>query len=138
MKIISFKEFVQACDPKREVTMGELKQLEKYLDSVWKSLGIDVEFTRHFFDRINDPRNKQQITICEIQKLFIDTYKKYGRNIKSLKGAEAVISDMQTDVNVPFALKYNSRTRDLELVSKTVMRKKNFVPNSANEKQLKV
>ena len=38
--------------------------------------------------------------------------------------AEAVIKDMKTDINVPFVL--NLRRGELELVAKTVMRKKNF------------
>ena len=28
--------------------------VEKYLDKVWAKVGIDVEFTRHFMDRVND------------------------------------------------------------------------------------
>ena len=35
-----------------------------------------------------------------------------------------VINDMRTDVNMPFAL--NPKGGELELVAKTIMRKKNF------------
>ena len=48
--------------------------------------------------------------------------------------AEAVIHDMKTDVNMPFVLKYDSKNKELDLVAKTVMRKKNFAtPNKKLE-----
>ena len=40
--------------------------------------------------------------------------------------AEAVLKDLATDVNIPFALDWNKGSGMLELVAKTVMRKKNF------------
>ena len=40
--------------------------------------------------------------------------------------AEAVLKDMQTDINMPFVLKYDKRNQEFELVAKTVMRKKGF------------
>jgi hypothetical protein len=43
------------------VTKTELDQIEKYADRLYKAVGVDVEFTRHFLDRINDIRNKKQI-----------------------------------------------------------------------------
>ena len=136
----SFKEFYQqGCDPNRPVTKTELDKLEKYLDSVWKNLGIDVSFTRHFIDRVNDTRNGQQITVCELQKTFLATFKKYGKEFtKVQKEVEAVLTDINSNINIPFVLKVNRRTRDIELVSKTVMRKKNFRPNRDGEVHIKV
>ena len=40
--------------------------------------------------------------------------------------AEAVLQDMRTDLNTPFVIEYDSRNRELDLVIKTIMRKKNF------------
>lgn len=45
--------------------------------------------------------------------------------------AEAVLQDMRTDINTPFIIEYDRRTGELDLVLKTIMRKKNFT--SANE-----
>ena len=47
------------------VSQGELNQVEKYLDKIWGSVGIDVEFTRHFMDRVNDARNGKPINPTE-------------------------------------------------------------------------
>ena len=111
-----------------DVTRSDLDKVETYADKLFKSVGIDVEFTRHFLDRVNDIRNKKDITIQELASLFKKTYEKYGKKIASLgDNAEAVINDMKTDINMPFVLDLNRKTREIELIAKTVMRKKNFM-----------
>jgi hypothetical protein len=110
-----------------QVTQPMLNKLESYLDQLFGSLGIDVEFTRHFLDRVNDERNKKQITLKELAILFKDTYTKYGKKIAQMgPDSEAVIKDMRSDVNLPFALNWDNTNQELDLVAKTVMRKKNF------------
>lgn len=113
------------------VTPDLLKKLEMYLDKLFATLRIDIEFTRHFLDRVNDERNVRQITIQELAKLFRDAYSKYGKKIAQMgPDAQAVIKDMATDINVPFVLNWDPRRQELDLVAKTVMRKKNFqTPN---------
>ena len=109
----------------KQLKKSDLDQVEKYADRIFASLGIDVEFTRHFLDRVNDKRNVKQITPSELTRLFKQSYKKYGKKIAQLgPDAEAVINDMKTDINMPFVL--NLKGGELELVAKTVMRKKNF------------
>jgi len=44
--------------------------------------------------------------------------------------AQAVLRDMTNDVNVPFVLAFNQRKKEIELVAKTVMRKKNFATSN--------
>ena len=110
---------------REEIKKSDLDQIEKYADRIFASLNIDVEFTRHFLDRVNDKRNVKQITSAELTRLFKQSYKKYGKKIAQLgPDAEAVISDMKTNINMPFVL--NLKGQELELVAKTVMRKKDF------------
>jgi hypothetical protein len=111
------------------ITKSDLDQIEKYADKLFAKVGINVEFTRHFLDRVNDERNKKQITSAELTRLFKQTFAKHGKKIPSMgPDAEAVIKDMKTDINMPFVL--NFRNGELELVAKTIMRKKNFrTPN---------
>ena len=113
----------------KEVKKSDIDQLEKYADRLFGSVGIDVEFTKHFLDRVNDARNKVQITTSELIRLFRQSYKKFGKTISKLgPDAQAVITDMKTDINMPFVL--NLKGGKLELVAKTVMRKKDFkTPN---------
>tara|TARA_B110000495_G_C22931346_1_gene544451 strand:- start:705 stop:1199 length:495 start_codon:yes stop_codon:yes gene_type:complete len=110
-----------------EITQLMLDTLERHLDKMFSSVGIDVEFTRHFLDRVNDNRNQTQITLKELAILFKDAYNKYGKQIAQMgPDAEAVIKDMRSDVNLPFVLNWDSSNQELDLVAKTVMRKKDF------------
>lgn len=107
------------------VTQAQLDALEKVLDQVFAKVGIDVEFTRHFIDRVNDARNVTPITIKELAMLFKKEFVKYGKPIAQLgPDAQAVMKDLESDINIPFALNWNGE--ELELVAKTVMRKKDF------------
>ena len=114
-----------------EVTQADLRSIEQYADKLFKAIGIDVGFTRHFLDRVNDERNRKQITTDELTALFKKTYEKHGKKIPKLgPDAEAVINDMQSDINMPFVLKWDRDSEELDLVAKTVMRKKNFMTSN--------
>ena len=109
------------------VTQGDLQKLEDYADRLFSRVGIDVAFTRHFLDRVNDERNQKQITVGELIRIFKQEYKYYGKKIAQLgPDAEAVMKDMKTDVNIPFALQWDNKNNELDLIAKTVMRKKDF------------
>ena len=120
-----FKEYIS-----EEITKNDLNQIEKYADKLFAAVGIDIEFTRHFLDRVNDVRNKKLINSAELIRLFRLTYKKYGKKIAKMKSdAEAVITDMKTDVNMPFVINVDKKGM-IDLVAKTVMRKKDFKPRN--------
>ena len=120
---------LNAASGEGHLTKSDLDNVEKYADRLYKSVGIDVEFTRHFLDRVNDARNKKQITVAELIRMFKQSYKKHGKKIAQLgPDAEAVLNDMQTDVNMPFVLKWDGK--ELALVAKTVMRKKSFATSN--------
>ena len=117
----------------KKITQSDLNQVEKYADKLFAALGIDVEFTKHFMDRVNDARNIKQITTSELVRLFKQSYKKYGKKIAKMSDdANAVIHDMKTDINMPFVLNY--KKGEIELVAKTVMRKKNFTSPASSPK----
>jgi len=122
------------------ITDKDLQQLETYADRLFASLGIDVEFSKHFKDRINDPRNTKPITMAELTRLFKQIYKQHGKPIAQLgPDAEAVMQDMKTDVNIPFVLVYDRANKELDLIAKTVMRKQNFAtPNPVFQVETKV
>ena len=118
------------------MTKLQLKQVENYADKLFAKLKIDVEFTRHFFDRVNDARNGKQITPQELAKLFKKSFEKYGKKLSKLNpGAEAVLKDMASDINMPFVIKWDGANKEMDLVAKTVMRKRKF---STKDKQYRV
>ncbi len=108
-----------------DVSQSQLDQVEKYLDKVWAKVGIDVEFTRHFMDRVNDARNGKPISPAELIRIYREIYKKFGKPISKLSnGVNILLKDMSTDINVPVVLRWNGK--ELEMIAKTIMRKKNF------------
>jgi predicted kinase len=109
----------------------QLSSLEAVLDKAFAKLGIDVEFTKHFLDRVNDARNKTQITAKELALLYKKEYIKYGKPLAKLPdGDQGVMKDLESDINIPFVINVNRSTKEVELVAKTIMRKKNFTtPN---------
>lgn len=111
----------------KQITQSDLDALETFADRIFGKVGIDVEFTRHFLDRVNDERNGKQITASELTRLFKQEYKRWGQPIAQMgPDAEAVMKDLQTDINMPFALRWDRDNNELDLIVKTVMRKKDF------------
>jgi len=114
-----FKEFLD-----EKVTQTQINDLEKFADRILAKYDIDVEFTRHFVDRVNDDRNNPDITIAELQKLFKKIQKHKGEALKDAEGTEVVLKDLQSDLNIPVVVKF--KNGEFEVTNKTIMRKKNF------------
>lgn len=111
-----------------DVDFYQLSQIESFVEALWDKLNIDVKFTRHFLDRLNDPRNGKPITSAELIRLFKKEYERNGKDIAQLGDVEAVMKDLLTNINLPFVMKDTPDGK--ELVAKTIMRKPNFkTPN---------
>ncbi|HEY6438348.1 MAG TPA: hypothetical protein VIY47_17310 [Ignavibacteriaceae bacterium] len=107
-----------------DIDQGDLNQIESFVDRLWSKLGIDVEFTRHFIERLNDERNGKPISSAELIRLFKREYETYGKAIRKLDDRdEAVLKDLTTQLNLPFVIKGDENKT---LVAKTIMRKSNF------------
>ena len=113
-----------------DVTQKQLNDLEKFADRLLDKFGIDIEFTRHFADRMNDDRNKPAISIAELQRVFKKIAKNKAKNIRQNPDIEAVLKDIQADLNLPIVINYDSEKDEYEVVNKTIMRKKNFGTSS--------
>jgi hypothetical protein len=111
-----------------DVSQRQIDDLEKFGDRLLKKFDIDIEFTRHFADRMNDKRNDPEIKVAEIQRLFKKIAKNKGKDIKKHGDAEAVLKDMQSDLNLPVVV--NFKDGEFEVVNKTIMRKKGFKTTS--------
>jgi hypothetical protein len=109
-----------------EITPIQLKSFEKMIDELFKKFGIDFEFTKHFADRMNDPRNTPNITIKELAELVKKIYAKKGNPLKDKIGSEIVIKDTQSDINIPVKVEYDRKNDEIDIVAKTIMRKPDF------------
>lgn len=120
---------------KEYVSRSDLQSVENYADSIFSDVGIDVAFTKHFLDRVNDPRNIRDITPEELKALYAKAREKYGNTLSKLPpGSERVVNDTQTDINVPVAIGWDGKSPDKDMVAKTVMRKKNFKTSETSPK----
>jgi hypothetical protein len=124
--MLSFKQHLS----EQNVSMKQMKDFEMVVDKLFKKFDMDFNFTRHFADRMGDERNSPEISLKELAELIKKIYAKQGKSIKGVAGAEAVIKDMQKDLNIPVAVTYDQKNDEFDVVMKTIMRKKNFkTPN---------
>ena len=137
----SFKEFLSegsaldivpnADDSDGFITKNELRAIETLVDALFKQVGMDISFTKHFYDRVNDARNGKPITTVELMSLFRKSYAKYGKELAKLSpDIEGVLKDVNSSINVPFVLNWDNRNQELDLVAKTVMRKRDFMSDT--------
>ena len=113
---------------KEDVTQREINDLEKFADRILKKYGVDIEFTRHFVDRMNDTRNSPAIKVSELQKFFKKIQRNKATNIINNPDTEAVLKDMSTNLNLPVVIK--KKGNEFEVTNKTIMRKPNFSTTS--------
>ena len=102
-----------------EMSKSNLDKIEKYAE---KQLSPeDIEFTRHFFDRLNDPRNGKEISDAELVGFFkrLSRFKKKFKEFLE-KYQQIVVKDKRSDINIPFVKRAN------QIIAKTIMRKKDF------------
>ena len=108
------------------IGLDQIKKFESVVDKLFAKYDIDFNFTRHFGDRMDDSRNSPSITLKELAEFIKKMYKRQGKSIKSVAGAEAVLKDIQSDLNIPVAVTYDRNNDEFDVVLKTIMRKKNF------------
>lgn len=110
-----------------KLTVADMRVLGAYVDKFFNTLDINVQFTNHFLDQANASRNKPEINIDELRRLFNKAFKQYGKQISELPdGTQAVIRDTVTNVNIPFVFEWNPKKGDFDLVPKSIMRKRGF------------
>jgi hypothetical protein len=109
----------------------QIKSLEKFADNLLDKFGIDIEFTKHFGERMGDTRNEPCIKIAELQQLFKKIEKDKAKKIKGTGDQDqAVLVDLQKDLNLPFVVEIDDND-EFVVRFKTIMRKKDFkTPNT--------
>jgi len=120
-----------------KVSQSQIDSLERFADKLLAKYDIDIEFTKHFVDRVNDARNDPEIKIAELQKFFKKVHKAKGNKIKSVGDMQAVLKDVERDLNIPAVL--TDKGENFEVRFKTIMRKKDFkTPNKVIQYEQKV
>ncbi len=126
----AFESLMEAEEANVEITASKMKDFEKFVDRMFEKFKIDFEFTKHFGERMNDERNSPKIKLKELADLIKKIYAKSGNPLKGKPGVEMVVKDIQSDLNMPVVVKYDEKNDEIDIVAKTIMRKKNFsTPN---------
>ena len=115
------------------LTTKHMKAFEKFVDRMFEKFGVDFEFTKHFRERMSDGRNDPCIDMKELANIIQKIYKKKTDGKSPLSkhvDSEVVLKDLQSDLNMPIAVKYDRKNDEIKVTAKTIMRKKNFrTPN---------
>lgn len=96
----------------------EIQSLETQLDNLMRPVGLDVEFSRHFIERILGRERK--VTADEVIQAFAKLKSKYKKRLISAKKKpqyEAILKDFSSDLNIVFGI------RGGELTNITIKRK---------------
>lgn len=108
------------------VSFKQLKAFERYVDKMFEKYDIDFRITKHFADRFSDSRNNPCITPKELASFMMKIYKMKGARLKKKADLEAVLKDLETDLNIPVKVNFDVKSGEFEVVTQTIMRKKNF------------
>jgi GNAT superfamily N-acetyltransferase len=107
-------------DTLNEIPMGDLRQIDTFADKQLNPMDI-VLTGKHFFDRLNDPRNGKEISNAELIGFFKRLGKKKKEFIEFLNQYDQIVAkDNRTNINIPFMKQAN------KAIAKTIMRKDNF------------
>lgn len=136
-RIVGFVKNMPSSDKKDEegITQKDLNTLENELDKLFQPLEIDISpFGKHFRERINDERNKKEggmISIEELKLAFEKLFQQRKNDLKNLRiDDQKVLVDAFSKLNIPLMIKFDDKEKEISLVPKTIMRKKNFqTPN---------
>ena len=105
------------------IKRADLDKVEKFADK--KLNPLDIDFTKHFFDRAIDPRNVKPISKAELISFFKRLAKYKDKFVDFLrKYTQFVVKDRRYQLNIPFVRKTN------RLVAKTIMRKPDFLTSN--------
>jgi hypothetical protein len=120
---LGLKEYIEKKKLSEKLNQSNLDNVERYADRELDP--ADIEFSNHFFDRVNDTRNGKEISEPELTGFF----KRLGRHKKQFidfleKYNQIVVKDDRSNINIPFVKMAN------KVIAKTVMRKGDFQTSS--------
>ena len=120
--------FSQCSIMNEKVSHNQLANLEKYLDKLFNSeIGVGVDFSRHFMERVNDERTKNKhgsdIKISEIRDVFRKTVNDYKQQLAKLPPKfDAHLVSVSKQLDIPFVIK-KDKNGDLDIVAKTIIKR---------------
>ena len=96
----------------------EVRELDRQLDSLMYPVGLDVQFTNHFIERLLG--RERRVTVEEIVATFEKLKRRYKKRLlaaKKMGKYDAVLKDLSNDLNIAFTIEGK------DLVNLTIKRK---------------
>lgn len=96
----------------------EVRELDRQLDSLMYPVGLDVQFTNHFIERLLG--RERRVTVEEIVVTFEKLKRRYKKRLlaaKKMGKYDAVLKDLSNDLNIAFTIEGK------DLVNLTIKRK---------------
>ena len=136
-----------------EMSAKDLNHAENEIDTIFRVAGADIEFTRHFMNRVldhgeegryeyddNQYARETDVTPEELVKIFKTFWKEKGRVMalqlkKDPKSFEFVLKDIATAVNIPIAVSVVGNQRVVRLDCQTLIRNPNWRSSSLRGNQ---
>jgi len=124
-----------------EMSQEEIGSIESEIKKSFVSIGIIINFSKHFGDRVVDGAvdekgySRDNVTSDELFEVFRKLKKHYksifaeaGNFNDEVKRGEfqGVIMDVFKKINIPFTLDFNKTKGKYVLTCKTIMKKDNF------------
>ena len=126
---MTFREYLT------ELDNAGINKLESYLDRIFAELKVDVEFTKHFKDRLKG--READVSQMTIKNSFNKLLKKYKNVIVKKTKVKALLQDLSNNINIPFVID-ELPDGTFEMDTLTIMRKKGFKPGFDTKKLYKV
>lgn len=128
MRLSDLSQHVLAAQNQTPISADDLRGLAWQLNQLFRQLDMNIILHgNHFVQRVSDPRNNPPIRLGELKELFQREYKKFGGHLSRLPDhTEGILRSLSSQINLPFILRWNTRTRRMDLIAKTVMRTPNY------------
>lgn len=123
-----------------EMSAQDIDDSTRFIQQKFYSIGIIINFTKHFGDRIvdgakDDHGKRDDISVEEMIDTFAKLYSHHKRIFKQAadfsdevkRGEfEGVIKNLMKKINVPFALDFNKTKGKYIMTCKTIMKRADF------------
>lgn len=110
-----------------ELSTSDLSTAEMFANRTLSRFNIEVHFTNHFREQINLPRNRPQIKLSEVVRLFRQVARQQGKRLETVEPyTKLLLRDNKTKINVIVNIKQGSSQDKLLFSCTTVIRADNF------------
>lgn len=111
------QNFKTIYESEKRMSRGDINKLEDKLDELFSTIGVDIEFTTHFKNRIR----LRKIDGNEIADTFTKLYRKYKNKINN-DNFKAIVVDISNYLNIPISVQDNPNSDEKDMFLITIFK----------------